>query len=102
MYRGAMRAILSELIRQERLVVVQDFVLEKPKTKEMVSRLAALRLSNVLIVTAEKDETLVLASRNLSHVAVQRCAEVSPVSLLAFDRVVMTVAAVRRIEERFA
>ena len=102
MYRGAMRAILSELIRQERLLVVEDFALEKPKTKEMVSRLAALRLANALIVTAETDETLTLASRNLHHVAVQRYAEVSPVSLLAFDKVVMTVAAARRIEERFA
>ena len=102
MYRGAMRSILSELIRQERFVVVQDFTLEKPKTKEIVSRLAELRLANVLIVTAETDKTLVLASRNLHHVEVQRPAEVSPVSLLAFDKVVMTVAAARRIEERFA
>ena len=59
MYRGAMRSILSELVRQERFVVVQDFTLEKPKTKEIVSRLAELRLANVLIVTAETDETLV-------------------------------------------
>ena len=102
MYRGAMRSILSELIRQERFVVVQDFTLEKPKTKEIVSRLAELRLANVLIVTAETDKTLVLASRNLHHVEVQRPAEVNPVSLLAFDKVVMTVAAARRIEERFA
>jgi len=102
MYRGAMRSILSELVRQERFVVVQDFTLEKPKTKEIVSRLVELRLANVLIVTAETDETLVLASRNLHHVEVQRPAEVNPVSLLAFDKVVMTVAAARRIEERFA
>lgn len=102
MYRAAMRSILSELVRQERVVVVQDFTLEKPKTKEIVSRLAELGLANVLIVTAETDETLVLASRNLHHVEVQRPAEVNPVSLLAFDKVVMTVAAARRIEERFA
>ena len=102
MYRAAMRSILSELVRQERVVVVQDFALEKPKTKEIVSRLAELGLANVLIVTAETDETLVLASRNLHHVEVQRPAEVNPVSLLAFDKVVMTVAAARRIEERFA
>ena len=102
MYRGAMRSILSELVRQDRFVVVQDFTLEKPKTREIVSRLAELRLANVLIVTAETDETLDLASRNLHHVEVQRPAEVNPVSLLAFDKVVMTVAAARRIEERFA
>lgn len=102
MYRGAMRSILSELARRERIVVVEDFVLDKPKTKDMVARLSALGLTDVLIVTAEQDDTLVLASRNLHRVAVQRCTEVSPVSLLSFDKVLMTVGAVKRIEERFA
>ena len=102
MYRGAMRSILSELIRQERIVVVEDFALEKPKTKDMVARLSALGLADVLIVTAEQDDTLALASRNLRRVTVQRCTEVSPVSLLAFDKVLMTVVAAKRIEERFA
>jgi large subunit ribosomal protein L4 len=102
MYRGAMRSILSELIRRERLVVVEDFALEKPKTKDMVARLSALGLADVLIVTAEQDDTLALASRNLRRVTVQRCTEVSPVSLLAFDKVLMTVVAAKRIEERFA
>ena len=102
MYRGAMRSILSELARRERIVVVEDFVLDKPKMKDMVARLSALGLTDVLIVTAEQDDTLVLASRNLHRVAVQRCTEVSPVSLLSFDKVLMTVGAVKRIEERFA
>lgn len=102
MYRSAMRAILSELIRQGRFLVVQDFNLEGPKTRVMVSRLAELGLQNVLIVISQPDETLTLASRNLHNVAVQIYTEVSPVSLLAFERVVMTVEAVRRIEERFA
>ena len=102
MYRGAMRSILSELIRRERFVVVEDFALEKPKTKDMVARLSALGLADVLIVTAEQDDTLALASRNLRRVTVQRCTEVSPVSLLAFDKVLMTVVAAKRIEERFA
>ena len=102
MYRGAMRSILSELIRQERIVVVEDFALEKPKTKDMVARLSALGLADVLIVTAEQDDTLALASRNLRRVTVQRCTEVSPVSLLAFNKVLMTVVAAKRIEERFA
>ena len=102
MYRGAMRSILSELIRRERLVVVEDFALEKPKTKDMVACLSALGLADVLIVTAEQDDTLALASRNLRRVTVQRCTEVSPVSLLAFDKVLMTVVAAKRIEERFA
>ena len=102
MYRGAMRSILSELVRRERLLVVEDFVLERPKTKDMVARLSTLGLTDVLIVTAQQDDTLTLAARNLPDVSVQRCAEVSPVSLLTFDKVVMTVAAARRIEERFA
>ena len=102
MYRGAMRSILSELVRRGRLLVVEDFVLERPKTKDMVARLSTLGLTDVLIVTAQQDDTLTLAARNLRDVSVQRCAEVSPVSLLTFDKVVMTVAAARRIEERFA
>ena len=102
MYRGAMRSILSELVRRGRLLVVEDFVLERPKTKDMVARLSTLGLTDVLIVTAQQDDTLTLAARNLRDVSVQRSAEVSPVSLLTFDKVVMTVAAARRIEERFA
>ena len=102
MYRGAMRSILSELVRRERLLVVEDFVLERPKTKDMVARLSTLGLADVLIVTEQQDDTLTLAARNLRDVSVQRCAEVDPVSLLTFDKVVMTVAAAKRIEERFA
>ena len=102
MYRGAMRSILSELVRRERLLVVEDFALDRPKTKDMVARLSALGLTDVLIVTAEQDDVLALASRNLYRVAVQRFAEGSPVSLLAFDKVLMTVPAVKRIEERLA
>jgi large subunit ribosomal protein L4 len=101
MYRGAMRSILSELIRSERLLVVEDFALEKPKTKEMAARLATLGVSDVLVVTAERNDTLALASRNLPNVEVQNCGELNPVSLLAFDTVVMTVAAAKRLEERF-
>ena len=102
MYRGAMRSILSELIRRERLLVVEDFTLERPKTKDMVARLAALGVSDVLIVTAGTNDTLALASRNLPHVEVQHSGELNPVTLLDFDSVVMTVAAAKRIEERFA
>ena len=101
MYRGAMRSILSELVRTERLVVVEDLALERPKTRDLVARLAALGLSDVLIVTVERDDKLDLASRNLPRVEVQTCADVSPVSLLAFGTVAMTVAAARRLEERF-
>ena len=102
MYRGAMRAILSELVRRERLVVVDEFILPQPKTRDMAARLSALGLDDVLIVTEDRDDALELASRNLRRVAVQRCAEVNPVSLLAFDKVLMTVAAAGRLGERLA
>ena len=102
MYRGAMRAILSELVRRERLVVVDEFTLPQPRTRDMAARLSALGLDDVLIVTEDRDDALELASRNLRRVAVQRCAEVNPVSLLAFDKVLMTVAAVGRLGERLA
>ncbi len=95
-----MRSIFSELIREERLLVVEEFVLEKPKTKDMAARLAQMGLTDVLIVTAEEDEALSRASRNLHNVAVQNFAEVNPVSLLSFDKVVMTMAAAERIGER--
>ena len=101
MYRGAMRSIVSELIRRERLLVVDDFTVKNPKTKEMVARLAQFDLKNVLIVTAERDETLNRAARNLHSVAVQCFSEVNPVSLLSFDKVVMTVDAAKEIEGRF-
>lgn len=102
MYRGAMRSILSELIRRERLLVVEKFSLDRPKTKEMVAHLSALGLTDVLVVTEDHDDTLALASRNLHRVVVQRYTEVSPLSLLASDKVLMTAGAVKRIEERFA
>ena len=102
MYRGAMRSILSELVRRDRLHVVDEFALDKPRTKDIASRLSTLGFSDVLIVTADKDDVLGLASRNLPRVAVQHCGELSPVSLLAFNRVLMTVAAARRLEERLA
>ena len=102
MYRGAMRSILSELIRRGRLLVVDEFTIGRPKTKDMAVRLATLGLNDVLIVTPERNDTLALASRNLPHVSVQHCEELSPVSLLSFDSVVMTVAAAKRLEERLA
>lgn len=101
MYRGAMRSILSELIRRDRILVVEEFTLEKPKTRDMAARLTELGISDVLIVIEEKNDILALASRNLPRVAVQNCAELEPLSLLAFDKIVMTVAAAKRLEERF-
>lgn len=99
MYRAALRSILSELARQERLVVVEDFVLERPKTKTLVAALAGLGLQGALIVSEEVTENLYLASRNLHKVDVRDAQGVDPVSLVSFDKVVVTVAALKKFEE---
>jgi len=102
MYRSAMQSILSELARQERLIVVEKFELKEPKTKGLVSKLAQFGLSEALIVTEEVSENLYLASRNLHKVEVCDTAAVDPVSLINFDKVVVTVAALKKLEEILA
>ncbi|MBE1273323.1 MULTISPECIES: 50S ribosomal protein L4 [Enterovibrio] len=99
MYRGALKSILSELVRQDRLIVVDNFSVEAPKTKELIVKLKELELTEALIVTAEVDENLFLAARNLYKVDVRDAAGIDPVSLIAFDKVVMTAAAVKQVEE---
>ena len=100
MYRGAMRSIVSELVRQDRLVVLDKFEVAEPKTRALVSKLAKLGLDDVLIVTDQMTEALALAARNLPRVGVLEAAQVSPVSLIAFEKVLVTVAALKKIEER--
>ena len=99
MYRAAMRSILSELARQDRLVVVESIGLDEPKTRLLVARLADYSLDNVLIVSDEVDRNLYLAARNLPAVDVRDVAGVDPVSLVSFDKVVVTVPALRKFEE---
>ncbi|RLA03506.1 MAG: 50S ribosomal protein L4, partial [Gammaproteobacteria bacterium] len=99
MYRGAIRSILSELVRQERLIVVETFSVEAPKTRELLGKLRDLALQNVLIVTNDVDENLYLAARNLHKVDVRDVAGIDPVSLIGFDKVLMTVDAVKQLEE---
>lgn len=99
MYRGALRCILSELARQERLIVVEDFSLDAPKTKALVQKLAQFDLSDVLIVSEEVNESLYLASRNLHKVDVRDAAGVDPVSLVGAEKVLVTVAALKKLEE---
>ena len=102
MYRGAIQSILSELVRQERLVVVNDFAVETPKTKELVAKLNGLELKDVLIVTPEVDENLFLSARNLYKVDVRDVQGIDPVSLVGFEKVLMTAGAVKQIEEMLA
>ena len=102
MYRGALRSILSELVRQERLVVVDDFSVSAPKTKELLAKLGDMDAKDALIITEGFDENLMLASRNLYHVDARSLNEVDPVSLIGFEKVVITAAALKALEEKLA
>jgi len=100
MYRGALRSMLSELVRQDRLVVTNGLGLEAPKTRLLAAQLKAMSLSNVLIVVEAIDEKLFLAARNLPHVDVLPVTALNPLELASYDKVLMTVGAVKMIEER--
>jgi len=99
MYRAAIQVILSELARQERLVVVESFALEQPKTKNLIKALGDYGLEDVLIVSEEVTENLYLASRNLHKVDVRDVQGIDPVSLISFDKVMITVPALKKFEE---
>ena len=99
MYRGAMQAILSELLRQERLVVVDSLDLAEPKTKALIEKLAELGFEKGLIVGTEANENVYLASRKIPGVYTVDVSGIDPVSLVAADKVILTVAAVEKIQE---
>lgn len=99
MYRAAMRSILSELARQDRLVVVESISLAEPKTKLLIEQLAGYQLQDALIVADEVDRNLYLAARNIPRVEVRDVAAVDPVSLVGFEKVLVTVPALRKFEE---
>ncbi|MFT6153014.1 MAG: large subunit ribosomal protein L4 [Crocinitomicaceae bacterium] len=99
MYRAAMQAIWSELVRQDRLVVVDSFDVSDHKTKAFAAKLSSMDLTNVLIVDAEVNKNVYLASRNLPNVAVAEADGVDPVSLISFEKVLVTVAALKKVEE---
>jgi len=102
MYRGAMRCIFSELVRQDRLVIVEDFAVESPKTKQFIAKLDELELSNVLLITAELESNLFLAARNVPHVDVRDTSGIDPVSLVGYEKVLLTVDALKKVEEVLA
>lgn len=99
MFRGAMQSILSELIRQDRLVVTEDFSVDAPKTKQVQARLKELNLENVLVVVEEVDNNLYLGARNLRNVDVIDVQGVNPVNLIGFEKVLFTVGALKKAEE---
>lgn len=102
MYRAAMRSILSELVRQERLTVVSEFSVDAPKTKALNSALSGMGINNALIVSGEVDENLYLSARNLPHVGVTDVTAMDPVSLVSYDNVLMSESALKQIEEALA
>ena len=100
MYRGAIQSMLSELVRQDRLVVADAFTVDAPKTKQVVEKLKKLNLDRVLIIVEAIDEKLFLAARNLPFVEVLPVAALNPLSLASYDKVLVTSGAVKLIEER--
>ena len=99
MYRAGIRSMLSELNRQQRLIIVEDITVDAPKTKQMTAKLADLGVAKTLIITETGDEKLYLSARNIPNVEVTDVAGMNPVNLVRYDHVVVTVGAVRAIEE---
>jgi large subunit ribosomal protein L4 len=100
MYRGAMKSILSELVRQERLIVVDTFELELPKTRELIKKLEPFSIDkNVLVIAETLSANLELAARNLYNVQVCQVSEVNPVNLVSYEKILITEAALKALEE---
>jgi len=102
MYRSAMRSILSELVRQDRLMVVDKFSVDAPKTKSLLEKLNAMNFESGVIITDAADDNLYLSARNLYNIDVLEAAEINPVSLVGSANILMTVGAVQKIEEMLA
>ncbi len=102
MYRAGVAAILSELVRSERLVVIDELKVETPKTKEFAAKVKSLGLEQALVITKELDENLYLSSRNLPNVLVIDATQADPYSLVRFDKIVVTRDAVKQLEEQWA
>jgi len=102
MYRGAMRSILSELVRQERLIVVESFSVSTNKTKELLKKMGDVGIQDVLIVTDKLDDNLYLASRNIYKISVSDVAGINPVALVGFPKIMITVPALQQLGEMLA
>ena len=100
MYRGAMCSLLSELQRQKRLIVVDNFMIDAPKTKSLVAKLQEFGKEKILIIVEQIDESLYLAARNLYHVMVESSNEVNPVTLVDAEKVIITATALKQLEEK--
>ena len=99
MYRGALRSIFSELLRQQRLIVVDEFKVDSPKTKEIAAKLTNFKVDNALVISETLDQNLYLSARNLPHIDVRDAQGIDPVSLIAHEKIIVTVAALKKVEE---
>jgi large subunit ribosomal protein L4 len=102
MYRGALRSVFSELVRQDRLVVTEELTMDAPKTRELAAKLKKLGLDSVLIVNEAFDEKVFLSARNLANVGICDAASIDPVVLMRFEKVLITLPALKLIEERLS
>lgn len=102
MYRAALRSVLSELVRQDRLVITDSIELDAPKTKELAGKLKALDLSNVLIINEAFDEKVYLSARNMQDVGICDAASIDPVVLMRFEKILITLPALKLLEERLS
>ena len=102
MYRAGMASILSQLVREERLAVIEAFAIDEPKTKVLAGKLRDLGMDDVLILTDKVDENLYLSARNLPNVLVLEARHADPVSLMRYEKVLVTKAAVKHLEEALA
>jgi large subunit ribosomal protein L4 len=100
MYRAALSCILSELVRQDRFIVLKDFSLVVPKTKSLLQKLAEYDITDALIVTEEVDNNLYLAARNIQKIRVVNVDDIDPINLIGFEKVVFTLNALKKVEER--
>jgi large subunit ribosomal protein L4 len=102
MRRAGLRSIFGELVRQERLVAIEDIKIDTPKTKTLAEKLAKLKASDVLILVSEQDKNLSLSARNLPNIGVCSVDELDPVSLIGYEKVLITQAAIKKCEELLA
>jgi large subunit ribosomal protein L4 len=101
MYRAGMASILSQLAREDRIRVVDEFKVEHPKTKLLAQKVKSMGFSEVLVITAEPDSNLALSSRNLPNVEVIAARQANPVALVRYPTVLMTKGALAKLEEMF-
>jgi large subunit ribosomal protein L4 len=102
MYKAGIRSIFSELLRQDRIAISDEIIPSSPKTKDFLEKIKSIEAKRILIVVEELNENLILAARNLPYIAVLTPSSVDPVSLVSADKVIVTTAAIKQIEERLS